>query len=295
MNVSSMTGFGRASGTTPELTWTWEIKSVNGRTLDIRLKLPSRLERLEPVVRRLVGVACQRGSIQTSLVIDRASAIGSVRINEALLVALHDRLNAIAASKGLPPVSLEALLAVRGVVEADEGERPETDESALEQKLSESLREAVTMLADTRRTEGEALAVILADQLNRMAAGIASAASTSEAQSGSIKQRLQEQVSSLMDADGRFDQQRLHQEAVLLAARADIREELDRFGAHVEAARELLRNGGAIGRRLDFLAQELGRETNTICSKSGSLDLTAIGLDLKSLVEQFREQVQNVE
>ncbi len=295
MNVASMTGFGRAAGSTATLAWTWEIKSVNGRTLDIRLKLPPGLERLDAPVRRALGQACQRGSLQVVLLATRPAASAGIRLNESLLLALYDQLNALAGRRGLAPVPLEALLGVRGVIEAEEAAGELEDEAAPDERLMASFGEAVSMLAATRHSEGAALLAILTDQLERMAAGIAGAASAAAVQGEALRRRLHEQVASLMEADSRLDPQRLHQEAVLLAARADVREELDRFAAHVAAARMLLQQGGAIGRRLDFLAQELFRETNTICSKAASLDLTAAGLDIKSLVEQFREQVQNVE
>ncbi len=295
MNVTSMTGFGRAAGSDAGASWTWEIKSVNGRTLDIRLKLPSSLERLETTARKALGQACQRGNIQVSLVFASSAATTGIRINEPLLETLHDQLAALARRRGLPPPALEALLTIRGVIKTEDGVAEAEDEAVTEARLMTSFDQAVAMLVETRKGEGGALATVLSEQLDRMVAGIGTAAAAASTQSEALRQRLQDQVRNLMDADQRLEPQRLHQEAVLLASRADIREELDRFSAHVEAARALLVAGGAVGRRLDFLAQELFRETNTICSKSASLDLTAVGLDLKSVVEQFREQVQDVE
>jgi len=290
-----MTGFGRASGTAESLTWAWELKSVNGRTLDIRLRLPAGFDHLEPQARKAIGQVCRRGSLQATLTLERGTATGAPRINEALLVGLLKDLNAIAQRHDLPPVALSALLHVRGVIEADDGRGDAALAGPPDALLLASLDEAIAMLADSRTKEGEALRGVLEGQLSAMAETLEAAVAARDAQGDLLRQRLAEQVRELLETSDRFDPARLHQEAALLATKADVREELDRFAAHITAARDLLRQDEPIGRRLDFLSQEFGREANTTCSKAGSMALTEIGLKLKSLVEQFREQVQNVE
>jgi uncharacterized protein (TIGR00255 family) len=290
-----MTGFGRASGAAESLTWAWELKSVNGRTLDIRLRLPAGYDHLEPQARKAIGQLCRRGSLQATLTLERGTATGAPRINEALLVGLLKDLNAIAKRHDLPPVALSALLHVRGVIEADDGRGEAAMAGPPDALLLASLDEAIAMLADSRVKEGEALRGVLESQLSSMAETLEAAVAARDAQGDLLRQRLAEQVRELLATSDRFDPARLHQEAALLATKADVREELDRFAAHITAARDLLRQDEPIGRRLDFLSQEFGREANTTCSKAGSMALTEIGLKLKSLVEQFREQVQNVE
>jgi uncharacterized protein (TIGR00255 family) len=290
-----MTGFGRASGASESLTWAWELKSVNGRTLDIRLRLPAGYDHLEPQARKVIGQLCRRGSLQATLTLERGTATGAPRINEALLVGLLKDLNAIAKRHDLPPVALSALLHVRGVIEADDGRGDAAIAGPPDALLLASLDEAIAMLADSRVKEGAALRDVLEGQLSSMAETLEAAVAARDAQGDLLRQRLAEQVRELLETSDRFDPARLHQEAALLATKADVREELDRFAAHITAARDLLRQDEPIGRRLDFLSQEFGREANTTCSKAGSMALTEIGLKLKSLVEQFREQVQNVE
>jgi uncharacterized protein (TIGR00255 family) len=290
-----MTGFGRASGSADNLTWAWELKSVNGRTLDIRLRLPAGCDHLEAPARKAIGQACRRGSLQATLTLERGTTTGAPRINEALLVGLLNDLNGIASRNGLPPVELASLLHVRGVIEADDGRGEAAIAGPPDAQLMASLDEAVAMLAASRNREGEALRAVLEGQLADMAETLDAAVVARDAQGDLQRQRLVDQVRELLDISDRFDPARLHQEAALLATKADVREELDRFAAHIAAARDLLRQDEPIGRRLDFLAQEFGREANTTCSKAGSMALTEIGLKLKSLVEQFREQVQNVE
>jgi uncharacterized protein (TIGR00255 family) len=290
-----MTGFGRAAGTASGFAWTWELKSVNGRTLDLRLRLPAGYDHLEPAVRKAIGRHCRRGSVQATLALERGATAGMPRINEDLLLVLLRDLNGIADRHGLPPVDMTSLLQVRGVIENVEGRSRATAPAAPDEALLASLDEAAVMLRQSRETEGAALARMLEDQLAVMAATLDEAVIARDAQSDLVRERLAEQVREFLANSERLDPVRLHQEAALLATKADVREELDRFTAHIAAARDLLRQHEPIGRRLDFLAQEFGREANTTCSKAGSMALTEIGLKLKSLVEQFREQVQNVE
>jgi len=295
MTIASMTGFGRAAGSSGATAWTVEIKSVNGRTLDARLRLPAGFERLELAIRQAAGNVCQRGNLQFAVGVERAVGAARLRIDETALDALYRQANAFAASRGLPPVGIAELLPLRGIIVEDEGDGTSTDDEALDAAILASAGDALAMLAESRQREGAALSLVLEGQLATMEARVADAGAARDAQADVLRQRLWQQVEQLSAGTERLEPQRLHQEAILLATRADIREEIDRLVAHVVAARDLLRGGGAVGRRLDFLAQEMGRETNTICSKASHLALTEIGLDLKSVVEQFREQVQNVE
>jgi uncharacterized protein (TIGR00255 family) len=293
MNVSSMTGFAHASGRQGPRGWRWELRSVNAKGLDIRLRMPPRMDGLEADVRRMIGAVIVRGSINVLLDLDGAPLAAEPRINAELALRLHNSLAAIALRKGIAPPGIEAVLGIRGVVEApDEADAPE---GGLIRSLTASFEDALVALVDARRTEGEALRAVLGERLSAMAEKAAAADAMPSRKVEAVRERLARQVAELSDAAAGLDPQRLHQEAVLLALKADIREELDRLDAHVAQGRELLQRGGSVGRRLDFLAQELSREVNTLCAKSNDVALTGLGLDLKGLVEQFREQVQNVE
>jgi uncharacterized protein (TIGR00255 family) len=210
------------------------------------------------------------------------------------LRALIDALSGLDLPASVQPASLDGLLAVRGVVEVDDDGREAFDEG-LHADLVAGASRLVEQLQAARAIEGAALAVILADQLDQMTVLVEAAEACPERQPEAVKARLRQQVQALLDTTQVLDADRLHQEAALLASRADVREEIDRLKAHLAAARDLLVGDGPVGRRLDFLAQEFGRETNTLCSKANVVSLSRIGLDLKAVVEQFREQVQNVE
>jgi uncharacterized protein (TIGR00255 family) len=290
-----MTGFARASGHDGGLGWSWELKSVNGRALDIRFRAPTGYDRVEAAARTALNRRFKRGSFTASLALARAAGEESWRINRILierLIALHGEI-AGRVEKALP--RLDALLAVRGVVEpADEAE----DEEAAERRfaaIEASFESAVAALADARADEGKRLGTILSGQLDGIERLVKEAGQAAAARPEAVRARLKEQIAALLDSHVGFSEERLAQEAVLLAAKGDVREELDRLTAHVAAARELIGAGDAVGRRLDFLCQEFNREANTLCSKSSDLTLTRVGLDLKAAIEQFREQVQNVE
>lgn len=292
--LQSMTGFARADGAVPGWRWTWEIRSVNGKGLDIRFRPPPGFDHFEPAVRERAGKRFSRGNLQVGLAVQRDGGSGQVRINEAMLDALLPGLERLRARIGGPPLSVDSLLAIRGIVEVGEADLATTDESANLAILA-TLDAALDGLAAARSKEGAALAAILGARLDRIEALTLAAESAPARTPEAIRARLAEQVALLLGASPAFDPDRLHQEAILLATRADIREELDRLSAHVVAARAMLEEGGAIGRRLDFLSQEFNRETNTLCAKASDRSLTAIGLDLKAVVDQFREQVQNLE
>lgn len=291
-SIASMTGFARAAGTTGAVQWLWEIRTVNGRGLDIRVRVPNGFEAAGEAARAALSKALARGQCQLGLTLTRPENAARVRIDEALLADLAASVARVPRPAGIAPATLDGLLSVRGVVEV-EAEGP-ADPEALNRDLAEGAEALVADLAAARRAEGASLREIVGGQLAEIARLTKSAEDCPARRPEAVKARLTASIAALTDGTG-LDPDRLHQEAVLLAAKADVREELDRLRAHVAAANDLLAAGGAIGRRLDFLAQELGREANTLCAKANDIALSRIGLDLKAVVEQFREQVQNVE
>jgi uncharacterized protein (TIGR00255 family) len=296
MAIASMTGFAREAGTTGPFQWAWELKSVNGRGLDVRLRTPPGFDGIGEEARQQVQKALTRGQCQLSLTLARAANAVRVRINEEVMAALVEALSRLKLPDGVAPPSVDGLLAVRGVIEVDDEAADETLNAELAGDLRAAIGRAATALQQTRREEGEALAGVIEGQLAAMASLVKAAEDCPARQPEAIRARLEAQLAVLFGAaGGALDPDRLHQEAMLLAAKADIREELDRLAAHIRSARDLLAAGGPVGRRLDFLAQELGREANTLCAKANDVSLSRLGLELKAVVEQFREQVQNVE
>lgn len=294
MSIASMTGFARITGTSGPYGFAWEAKSVNGRGLDIRLRTPQGFDHLGEEARKRLGNVLTRGQCQVGLVLTRAEGAPRVRINQEILASLIAAAESAPRSQAVAPASLDGLLAIRGVVEiADDDDEAVTQ--ALEAALTQALDNLAADLADARRSEGRALMQVITGQLDQMTRLVAAARDNPARSVEAIRARIAEQIARIMEAGKGFDPDRLHQEAMLIATRADIQEEIDRLDAHIAAARDLLAEGGAIGRRLDFLAQEFGREANTLCSKASDVSLSRIGLDLKSVVDQFREQVQNVE
>jgi uncharacterized protein (TIGR00255 family) len=295
MALSSMTGFARGHGVSGSYAWAWELKSVNSKGLDLKLRLPPGWEAIEPGVRARASEILSRGSVFANLTVSREGVAPVARVNEPALNAV------LAALKGLEgkvvgaPPSLDGILSLKGVMEVSEAEENEDERSAAEAAVVAGFGEALKGLAEMRRTEGQALGKILSARLSEIGALAVRAEATPGRKPEAIKARLAEQVAELLEASQRFDADRLHQEAIMLATKIDIREELDRLSAHVAQAKKLLADGGPIGRKLDFLSQELNRESNTLCSKANDLELTNIGLELKAVVEQFREQVQNLE
>ena len=294
MALASMTGFARADGAAGGTRWSWELKSVNGKGLDIRLRLPPGFEALEPAARERIAANIGRGNCNANLTVKREVTAAAVRINEAALNAVIAAAESVAVRINAQPMSLDGLFAIRGIVDIVD-EDDEDSLKALNDALLAGLAEAAANLAAARAEEGAALAAVLSARLDDIERLTRAAESCPARAPEAIRARLKEQIDRLMEAGKGFDDARLHQEAMLLAAKADIREELDRLYAHVEAARGLIATGGLVGRRLDFLAQEFNREANTLCSKSNDKALTAIGLDLKLAVDQLREQIQNVE
>lgn len=295
MTLSSMTGFARSQGLSAPYTWAWEVKSVNAKSLDLRLRLPPGWDAIEVPVRARAADKLARGALQAALSIAREGVPPIVRVNEGVLEAVLKAMQSLAGRVAAEPARLDGILGVKGVIEVVDAQEREDERREAEAAVLAGFESALAGLAQMRHHEGEALGRVLSERLSEVAALIARADAAPGRRPEAIRQRLSEQVAALLDNSTRLDADRLYQEAILLAAKADVREELDRLKAHVEQARKLIAGGGAIGRRLDFLAQELNREANTLCAKSNDVELTNIGLEFKTVVEQFREQVQNLE
>ena len=295
MALSSMTGFARCNGTSGAYAWAWELRSVNGKNLDLRLRLPPGWDAVEAPVRARAAEALSRGTIYGTLSARREGVAPLVRVNEPVLAAVLATLREVARRVEAAPARLDGILALKGVIEVTDQEESEEDRRAAELAVIGGFGEALAALAGMRRQEGAALAGVLGTRLDEVGRLAERAEAAPGRRPEAIRSRLAAQVAVLVDVSDRFDADRLHQEAILIASKADVREELDRLAAHVQQGRNLLAQGGAVGRRLDFLAQELQREANTLCAKSNDVELTNIGLELKSVVEQFREQVQNLE
>ena len=293
MAISSMTGFARMEGALGETRWTWEIKSVNGRGLEPRFRLPPGYDFLEPDLRKLLAEKFSRGSFNAFLSLKGAAIDGAFAVNRAALDSaiklIEDIRQRIDCEKPRP----EGVLALRGVVEQESALDDEDSRAELAENLRAAFRDCAGALGEVRRREGEALEALISGQLATIATLTAAARASTDAKLETIRTRIAQQLAELLE--GAVPEERIAEEAAMLAVRADIREELDRLDAHVEAGRSLLKDAGAVGRRLDFLTQEFNREANTLCSKAQDMGLKRIGLDLKTTIDQMREQVQNVE
>jgi uncharacterized protein (TIGR00255 family) len=295
MALSSMTGFARGQGAAGAYAWSWEVKSVNAKGLDLRFRLTPGWDAVELPARAKATAGLTRGTVYANLAVERKGLAPSVKINEQVLAAVVAALKGLEGKVEAERPTLDGILALKGVIEVGDSDEGEEERRAAETAIGEGFAETLAALIANRRAEGETLGRLLTARLNEIAALSARAEAAPGRRPEAIKARLAEQVATLLAASERFDKDRLHQEAILIASKADIREELDRLAAHVAQARKLIGEGGAIGRRLDFLAQELNRESNTLTAKSNDVELTNIGLELKTVVEQFREQVQNLE
>jgi len=296
MTLQSMTGFSRASTEHGGASIAWELKSVNGKSCEVRFRLPPGSERLEPQVRQMVQRRFARGNIQAALTVVRATGtLVQPVVNEAFLRDLAGLAKRLEEQFGVSPARADGLLALRGVLDMPEATETEEEKAAFDAAVLMVLETALERLEQARRIEGNALGLLLNGHVDVIETLTLRAEADPSREPAAIRARLAEQVALLMDASSNFDEARLHQEAAFLATKADIREEIDRLKTHVASARMLLSTGGAIGRKLDFLAQEFNRESNTLCSKSNAASITAIGLELKAVVDQFREQVQNLE
>jgi uncharacterized protein (TIGR00255 family) len=295
MVLASMTGFARADGTCGAYVWAWELRSVNGKGLDIRLRIPPGWDSIDQPVRGRTAEALSRGTVNATLTVRREGVPPVVRVNEPVLAAVLSTIRDISHRIDAAPATPDGILSLKGVIEVIDEDEREADRRAAEAAVIAGYVTALAGLRDMRHHEGEALGKILAARLDEIASLAARAEAAPGRRPEAIQARLTEQIAQLIGASERLDPDRLHQEAILIATKVDVREELDRLSAHVAQARHLLAQGHAVGRRLDFLSQELNRETNTLCSKSNDVELTNIGLELKNVVEQFREQVQNLE
>ena len=295
MALSSMTGFARSHGVSGAYNWAWELKSVNAKGLDLRLRLPPGWDVVEGPARHSAAEVLARGTMHGTLTVERLGVTPVVRVNEPVLAAVLATIKSLAGRVDAAAPRLDGILALKGVIEVVDEDEREEDRRAAEAAVIAGFRATIAELAAMRRHEGEALRQVLTQRVREIAALAAQAEAAPGRRPEAVKARIAEQVATLIGASERFDPDRLHQEAILIASKADIREELDRLASHVAQVERLIAGGGAIGRRLDFLAQELNREANTLCSKSNDVELTNIGLELKSVVEQFREQVQNLE
>ncbi len=298
MNVNSMTGFASSQGGQGMHSWVWELRSVNAKGLDLRLRIPDWLEGLEAFVRKTLSESLTRGNVSVTLRLNRMEdAAGAFSVNEAALNSALESLRrteeaALRMGVDLRPSSAADILGLRGVLEQA---AVQDDPAPLVAVMKQDLLTLLAELTAMRRAEGSQLAEILRRQISEVETLTATAAGLAEARKPQMAETLRSNLQRvLLSADG-VDADRLAQELALIAVKTDVTEEIDRLGAHVQAARDLLATGGAVGRRLDFLMQEFNREANTLCSKSQSSDLTAVGLELKAAIDQMREQVQNLE
>lgn len=298
MTLSSMTGFARTdgqySGANGGLSWTWEIKSVNGKNFELRCRLPGGFDALEIELRRRLAARISRGSLTVNLQTRALGQAAGISVNEAALNVLMEVANRVA-QDGIAPASLDGLMAIPGVVENLGALLDEDERAARDAALLKSLDAAIAALQAHRLEEGTALGPVIAGLIDKTEALVHEAAATAATQPAALKERFHQRVADFIaDVQG-LSPERLAQEVALLASKADVREELDRLHGHVAAARVLLREKEPVGRKLDFLAQEFNREANTLCSKSADMELTRIGLELKNVIGQFREQIQNIE
>lgn len=298
MSIASMTGYARAEGRDAQVSWAWEAKSVNGRGLEIRCRLPSGHDALEVAAREAATRKLKRGNLQVSLNVTRIAEAPMVRVNHDLLdqiLVLVDRLGP--SHQNIAPARWDGILSIKGVLEPMEAE--DVDAEAVRQTreaaMKATLEEMLDQLAAMRLSEGARIQAVLMAQLREVAELAERAANCASLRPDAVRERLRHQVAAVLDAAPSLPEERVAQEVALIAVKADVREELDRLHAHVAAARELIAAGGAVGRKLDFLSQEFNREANTLCSKSADVELTRVGLDLKAVIDQFREQVQNIE
>jgi len=298
MPLASMTGFARAEGGDGGLTWVWEIKSVNGKGLDVRPRIPTGFDGLEQAVRGLVGRYCSRGSLSVSLATEMPTRTPEVRINRPLLDRLIAELDAVRNDHNLVPTAdtprLEELLSIRGVIETVEADEA-VDPDARQALMIADFERAMDALSSARAEEGKRLHAVLDGHLARVEALVDEMSALAALQPDALKARLREQVATLLEASPSLSEDRLAQECAILIAKGDVREELDRLSAHIAAARDLMAESQPVGRRFDFLCQEFNREANTLCSKSSDTDQTRIGLALKAVIDQIREQVANIE
>ncbi len=295
MSLASMTGFARGEGHHDELRWAWELKSVNSRGLDIRVRVPPGFEAVEPMVRQRLQKSVARGNVSVGLQLSKPKRAGAYAIDQEFLAELARIARQLQEHDGFARASADGLLALRGVIEAVDSVESEAERAQRDEALETSFDQALTALVDARRAEGARIVAVLGERIGQIEGLVGQAKNAAEAQPVAIQERLRQSVAAALEAAPQIAEDRLAQEVALLIVKADVSEELDRLEMHVAAARELLDGERAAGRRLDFLAQEFNREANTLCSKAATPDLSALGLELKVVIDQLREQIQNIE
>ncbi len=295
MALSSMTGFARSRGASGPYAFEWELKSVNAKGFDLRVRLPQGWDELEAYAKKRAGEVLSRGTVYANLNVKRTSDASTVRVNEDVLASIVKVAGVLAGKIDAVAPSIDGLLAIKGVIEVVEPESDEAEDKAAKDAAMAAFDQALGNLVEMRQREGVSLGQILSQRMDEIERLAKRAEAVPGRKPDAIKARLAEQIAALLESSDRFDPDRLNQEALLIATKADIREELDRIASHIAQAREMIAKGGPVGRRLDFLAQEFHREVNTCCSKSNDIELTNTGLEMKNVVEQFREQVQNLE
>lgn len=297
--IASMTGYARAQGSDDRRHWVWEARSVNGRNLEVRCRVPQGFDRLENPARGATAGQFKRGNVSLSLIVTSARQTKPLRINRDLLGELATLVDEVRKTTGASAPSADGLLRVRGVIEEEEeGEESEEAIARLDKALLATLTESLKSLAAARAAEGKALSVVIAGHVDEIETLCRRAAERALAQVSTIRARFETQLGELLERAPQLSEERFAQEVAVLVGKADVREELDRLTAHIAQARELLKEArpdNPVGRKFDFLCQEFNREANTVCSKSADIELTRIGIDLKGAIERMREQVQNVE
>ncbi|MEM8749697.1 MAG: YicC/YloC family endoribonuclease [Pseudomonadota bacterium] len=295
MSLSSMTGFARCEGDADGTHWVWEIRSVNGKGLDIRLRLPSGFDRLDMPSRKVCNAVLNRGNLQLNLTLTGSAETAALQVNEGALQMVLSRIADLNKSNNFKKSTAAEILAVRGVLEPSANEQSPDARDSLDKALIAGLEETVQSLENHRKSEGAALADMLLGHISTIETLVGRAKADPATHIDAIRERFEKQLDQLIERNGKLDNDRLEQEIAILATKADIREEIDRLEAHIAAARDLIAKGSPVGRKLEFLAQEFNRECNTLCSKSNAISITQTGLDMKVVIDQFREQVLNVE
>jgi uncharacterized protein (TIGR00255 family) len=295
LSIASMTGFARTSGAVGDFLWTWELKSVNGRSLDVRCRVPQGFEALDALVRQVASEHLKRGNLAVNLSVDDVASRGRLAVNRVALDQVLALMSDLTGSVEAAPPRLDGILGLKGVLEIEIPAVAPEVMAARQKAIEAGLREAMLELGKMRRIEGGRLREVVFGHLDEVERLRLAAGESAGAQPANIRARLDAQIKELMPEGVAIDPERLAQELALMTGRADVREEIDRLSAHVAAARDLIGQGGAVGRKLDFLCQEFNREANTLCSKAADLALTNIGIELKAAIEQLREQIQNIE
>ena len=295
MTLSSMTGFGRTEGHFKNYSWVWEIRSVNGKALDIRMRIPSTLDAFDQFIRTTLKKKISRGNLNVSLQLQKDADEVSVDINEEALDKLVIAAKSAAKKHDLPMPAIDRILSIRDVVQLSDMEEDEETLKARDDALRNSFNDAVEALINSRQQEGAATYDMLTTIIDEVENLLNQAEEIAAKQPNALKEKFEEKVNALLDNSNGLDPDRLAQEIVVLATKADVKEETDRLHAHIASARALISENGPVGRKMDFLMQEFNRETNTLCSKSSDITLTNIGVSMKTAIDQLREQVQNVE